>query len=217
MRFAVPAATHFTQRFSGCHAGLTIKDRLRVLQPSDPDSYYASRELVPPDMLDDIKRTKIVITNYHAFKLRERLEISKGGRALLEGRHGAPIDDPGNRRADDSAGHAGSDGPQEHYGSERRSPPLLQGEARRPRRRRPLIATTRKRQNATKRPHACGSTASKPSNVKLVSLAWLISPPHLFFSVAPAMPRARFSIGRCPISLSWMPSNAASSSFRASP
>jgi len=43
-------------------------------------------------MLDDIKRTKIVITNYHAFKLRERLEISKGGRALLEGRHGAPID-----------------------------------------------------------------------------------------------------------------------------
>ena len=31
----------------------TIKDRLRVLQPNDPDSYYASRELVPADMLDD--------------------------------------------------------------------------------------------------------------------------------------------------------------------
>src|SRR6185437_9173807 len=70
---------------------LTIKDRLRVLQPSDPDSYYASRELVPPDMLDDVKRAKIVITNYHAFKLRERMELSKGNRALLEGRHGDPI------------------------------------------------------------------------------------------------------------------------------
>jgi type III restriction enzyme len=87
-----PGSPHFTRGFLVVTPGLTIKDRLRVLQPSDPDSYYASRELVPPDMLDDIKRTKIVITNYHAFKLRERLEISKGGRALLEGRHGAPID-----------------------------------------------------------------------------------------------------------------------------
>jgi type III restriction enzyme len=59
---------------------------LRVLQPNDPDSYYASRELVPNDMLDDIERAKIVITNYHAFKLRERMELSKGGRALLQGR-----------------------------------------------------------------------------------------------------------------------------------
>jgi type III restriction enzyme len=29
---------------------------------------------------------KIVITNYHAFKLRERIELSKGGRSLLQGR-----------------------------------------------------------------------------------------------------------------------------------
>ena len=57
--------------FSSCTPGLTIKDRLRVLQPNDPDSYYASRELVPGDMLDDVNRAKIVITNYHAFKLRE--------------------------------------------------------------------------------------------------------------------------------------------------
>ncbi len=54
--------------------------------PNDPDSYYASRELVPHDMLDDVSRaTNIVITNYHAFKLRERIDISKGGRQLLKG------------------------------------------------------------------------------------------------------------------------------------
>lgn len=86
-----PGSSHFTRGFLVVTPGLTIKDRLRVLQPSDPDSYYASRELVPSDMLDDVKRAKIVITNYHAFKLRERMEISKGGRALLEGRHGEPI------------------------------------------------------------------------------------------------------------------------------
>ena len=85
-----PGSTHFTRGFLIVAPGLTIKDRLRVLQPNDPDSYYASRELVPSDMLDDIQRAKIVITNYHAFKMRERLDISKGGRSLLQGR-GEPL------------------------------------------------------------------------------------------------------------------------------
>src|SRR3989339_862682 len=77
---------HFSRGFLVVAPGLTIKDRLRVLQPNDPDSYYASRELVPADMLDDVNRAKIIITNYHAFKLRERVDLSKGGRSLLQGR-----------------------------------------------------------------------------------------------------------------------------------
>ncbi len=81
-----PQSRKFTRGFLVVAPGLTIRDRLRVLQPNDPDSYYASRELVPSDLLDDIHRAKIVITNYHAFKLRERVELSKGGRSLLQGR-----------------------------------------------------------------------------------------------------------------------------------
>ena len=83
-----PGSKNFTRGFLVVAPGLTIKDRLRVLQPNDPDSYYADRELVPSDMLDDVRRAKIVITNYHAFKLRERIEVSKGTRALIEGRGG---------------------------------------------------------------------------------------------------------------------------------
>jgi type III restriction enzyme len=83
-----PAGKKFTRGFLICTPGLTIKDRLRVLHPNDPNSYYKERELVPDDMLDDISRAKIVITNYHAFKLRERLELSKGCRQLLQGRTG---------------------------------------------------------------------------------------------------------------------------------
>src|SRR5439155_21531679 len=79
---------HFTRGFLVVAPGIPIKDPLRVLQPNDPDSYYISRELVPGDMLDDVNRAKIVITNYHAFKPRERVEISKGGRQLLQGRTG---------------------------------------------------------------------------------------------------------------------------------
>jgi type III restriction enzyme len=81
-----PTSKKFTRGFLIVAPGLTIKDRLRVLQPNDPDSYYASRELVPNDMMADLERAKIVITNYHAFKLRERMELSKGSRSLLQGR-----------------------------------------------------------------------------------------------------------------------------------
>ena len=55
-------------------------------QPNDPDAYYMTRELVPGDMLADLERAKIVITNFHAFKLRDLMELSKGGRSLLQGR-----------------------------------------------------------------------------------------------------------------------------------
>jgi type III restriction enzyme len=86
-----PASKHFTHGFLICAPGLTIKDRLRVLQPNDPNSYYKDRELVPGDMLIDVNKAKIVITNYHAFKLRERIELSKGGRQLLQGRTGEEL------------------------------------------------------------------------------------------------------------------------------
>jgi type III restriction enzyme len=87
-----PGSGKFTRGFLIVAPGLTIKDRLRVLQPNDPDSYYESRELVPRDMLADIQRAKIVITNYHAFRARERMEVSKGTRALLKGRHGEDLE-----------------------------------------------------------------------------------------------------------------------------
>lgn len=86
-----PGSKTFTKGFVIVTPGITIKDRLRVLQPNDPDSYYAGRDLVPGDMLEDIKKARIVITNYHAIKLRERLELSKGGRALLQGRTGEAL------------------------------------------------------------------------------------------------------------------------------
>ena len=81
-----PGSRKFTRGFLVVAPGITIRDRLRVLQPNDPDAYYASRELVPADMLRDLERAKIVITNYHAFLRRETLDLSKGGRALLRGR-----------------------------------------------------------------------------------------------------------------------------------
>lgn len=81
-----PNSKTFTRGFLICTPGITIRDRLRVVLPSDVDNYYEQRELVPADLVGDIKRAKIVIANYHAFKLRDRIEISRVGRSLLQGR-----------------------------------------------------------------------------------------------------------------------------------
>ncbi|MEQ8434092.1 MAG: DEAD/DEAH box helicase family protein [Oceanicaulis sp.] len=78
----------FTDGFLLITPGITIKDRLRVLQPNDPDSYYRTRQLVPQDMLGELNKAKIVITNYHAFKLRETVDVASGTRKALEGHDG---------------------------------------------------------------------------------------------------------------------------------
>ena len=78
-----PNARRFSKGFLVVAPGITIKDRLRVLQPNDPESYYQSREIVPEDMLMDLGRAKIVITNYHAFKKKDEIPLNKVQQAAL--------------------------------------------------------------------------------------------------------------------------------------
>ncbi len=86
-----PKSNPFTTGFLIITPGITIRDRLRVLQPNDPESYYKYRELVPSNLLENMGRAKIVITNYHAFKLREKVDIAKGTRALIKGKTGKEL------------------------------------------------------------------------------------------------------------------------------
>ena len=81
-----PASNQFSRAFLIVTPGITIRDRLQILIPSHPDNYYAKRELIPADMLADMARAKIVLTNYHAFKRREVMSLSKVGKAFLQGR-----------------------------------------------------------------------------------------------------------------------------------
>lgn len=86
-----PGSRTFSDAFLIVAPGITIRDRLQVLLPNDRNSYYKSREIVPPDMLGDIAKAKIVITNYHAFKLREKVALAKGTRQALEGWRGDKV------------------------------------------------------------------------------------------------------------------------------
>jgi hypothetical protein len=54
--------------------GITVKDRLRVLLPTDPNNVYRERDLVPSDLLPALRRAVVVVTNFHAFGLRETRE-----------------------------------------------------------------------------------------------------------------------------------------------
>ena len=81
----------FSRAFLIVTPGITIKDRLRVLQPSEPDNYYETREIVPPEMLPEIRRAEIVITNYHAFQHRETLALPKVARSFLQGNDPEPL------------------------------------------------------------------------------------------------------------------------------
>lgn len=81
----------FSRAFLIVTPGITIKDRLRVLQPSETDNYYETREMVPPEMLPEIRRAEIVITNYHSFQHRETMALPKVARSFIQGNDPEPI------------------------------------------------------------------------------------------------------------------------------
>ena len=68
---ANPQDSRFADSFLVVTPGITIRDRLRVLLPSDPGNYYAEMNLVPDELVDQLGRAQIVITNFHAFQRRE--------------------------------------------------------------------------------------------------------------------------------------------------
>jgi type III restriction enzyme len=81
----------FSRAFLIITPGITIRDRLRVLLPSEPENYYETRELVPPEMLPEVRRAEIVITNYHSFQHRETLALPKVARSFLQGNAPEPL------------------------------------------------------------------------------------------------------------------------------
>ncbi|MFZ6005765.1 MAG: BPTD_3080 family restriction endonuclease [Actinomycetota bacterium] len=81
-----PRDARFANRFLVVTPGITIRDRLRVLQPADQGNYYRERDLVPPDLWQTLNDATIVITNYHAFLPRVAKElkgVSANTRKLL--------------------------------------------------------------------------------------------------------------------------------------
>lgn len=88
-----PNSTLFSRGFLIVAPGITIKDRLRVLKPSDSDSYYRSRELIPQDMMVELNKAKIEIVNYHVFQRRKAHDLNAVGLRLMKGWKGEQIEE----------------------------------------------------------------------------------------------------------------------------
>lgn len=94
-KLANPQDRRFSDAFLMVTPGITIRDRLRVLLPNDPDNFYAKYDIAPADLRGELNKAKIVITNFHAFKCRERQQAGKLTKNILgKGETGAFTETP---------------------------------------------------------------------------------------------------------------------------
>jgi type III restriction enzyme len=75
-KLANPFDKRFSGRFLIVTPGITIKDRLRVLLPNDPQTFFRVMDLVTPEQLDRLQAATIEITNYHAFIRRDKVQAA---------------------------------------------------------------------------------------------------------------------------------------------
>ena len=82
-KLANPQDARFSDTFLIVTPGITIKDRLRVLYPNDPNNYYQERDILPQDLMTDLNKANIIITNFHAFKPRELVKAGRLTKNIL--------------------------------------------------------------------------------------------------------------------------------------
>ncbi len=87
-KLANPYDRRFGTRFLIVTPGITIRDRLRVLLPNDPQTFFRSMDLVTPEQLDRLQAATIEITNYHAFIRREKEQAAALTKKVLAGPDG---------------------------------------------------------------------------------------------------------------------------------
>ena len=82
-KLANPQDARFSDTFLIVTPGITIRDRLRVLLPNDPQNYYRLRDVIPGHLMEELGKAKIIITNFHAFKPRERDQAARLTKKIL--------------------------------------------------------------------------------------------------------------------------------------
>jgi len=72
-----PASTEYPNAVLVVCPNLTIKERLQVLRPDNPENYYDAFDLVPVKYRTHLQNGKVLVTNWHAFAPES--EHSEGG------------------------------------------------------------------------------------------------------------------------------------------
>ena len=61
-----PGDPRFAKHILVMAPGLTVKNRLAVLEPSHPENYFEAFRVVPQALLDKLRQGKVVVRNWHA-------------------------------------------------------------------------------------------------------------------------------------------------------
>ena len=72
-----PKDSRFSKYVLALAPGLTVKNRLKVLYPSDPGNYYQEFDLVPPDMFDKLRQGQIKVANWHVLSWESQEQVDK--------------------------------------------------------------------------------------------------------------------------------------------
>ncbi|RRR72398.1 MAG: hypothetical protein EI684_10150, partial [Candidatus Viridilinea halotolerans] len=66
-RGRLPSDERFPNTVIAVCPNLTIKERLQVLRPDNPDAYYTAFDLVPATLMPELHKGKVLVTNWHQF------------------------------------------------------------------------------------------------------------------------------------------------------
>ncbi|MYA51009.1 MAG: type III restriction endonuclease subunit R [Chloroflexi bacterium] len=72
-----PQDTRFAKNVLVVAPGLTIKNRLAVLQPSHEDNYYEAFRVVPSPLLDKLRQGRVLVRNWHALNWESDEQVGK--------------------------------------------------------------------------------------------------------------------------------------------
>ncbi|MDE0215163.1 MAG: DEAD/DEAH box helicase family protein [bacterium] len=75
-----------TDRFVVFAPGHTVRERLGVLLPSDPNNVYDDMGIVPHDMRQDLNRAKVRVVNFQAFTQKDLINDGPARKLLGKGR-----------------------------------------------------------------------------------------------------------------------------------
>jgi len=74
---ANPQDARFSKNIFVVAPGLTVRDRLKVLIPSEPGNYYDKFNVVPPGLQDLLRQAKVVVRNRHILNWETDEKIAK--------------------------------------------------------------------------------------------------------------------------------------------
>lgn len=76
-KIAYPQDTRFSKNVLVVAPGLTVRNRLGVLNPNQKDNYYDEFNIIPPGLADSLRQGRVLVRNWHALNWETEEQLAK--------------------------------------------------------------------------------------------------------------------------------------------